>query len=81
MKVKVLFFASLKDISGESAIELELEENATVNLVKIKITLMYPKLEPLLKYVRIAINQEFANAETVINNGDELAILPPVSGG
>ena len=81
MKVKVLFFASLKDISGESKIELELEENSTVDSVKIKITLMYPKLESLLNFVRIAVNQEFADAETVVNNGDELAFLPPVSGG
>ena len=81
MKITVLFFASLKDISGEISVELELEENATVDSAKIKINSMYPKMEPLLNYVRIAINQEFANAETVINNGDELAILPPVSGG
>ena len=81
MKVKVLLFASLKDISGENAFELELEENATVDSVKLKIISMYPKLEPLLNYVKIAINQEFADAETVINNGDELAFLPPVSGG
>ncbi|MCH8927493.1 MAG: molybdopterin converting factor subunit 1 [Candidatus Marinimicrobia bacterium] len=81
MKVKILFFASLKDITGENAVDLELEENATVESVKIKITSIYPKLEPLLNFVRIAINQEFAEAESVINNGDELAFLPPVSGG
>ena len=81
MKVKVLFFASLKDISGENTIELEMEENTTVDSVKIMITIMYPKLEPLLNFVRIAVNQEFVDAETVINNGDELAFLPPVSGG
>lgn len=81
MKVRILFFASLKDITGENAVDLELEENATVESVKIKITSIYPKLEPLLNFVRIAINQEFAEAESVINNGDELAFLPPVSGG
>ena len=81
MKVTVLFFASLKEISGENSVELELEENATADSVKLKIISIYPKMEPLLNYVRIAINQEFADAETVINDGDELAILPPVSGG
>lgn len=81
MIVKVLFFASLKDITGQSGIDLELEENAAVEYLKVKITSMYPKLEPFMSSVKIAINQEFAEEDSVIKNGDELAILPPVSGG
>jgi len=79
--VKVLFFASLKDITGESGIDLELDENADVESLKVEVTSMYPKLKPFMSFVKIAINQEFAEANSVIKNGDELAILPPVSGG
>lgn len=81
MIVKVLFFASLKDITGESGIDLELDENADVESLKVEVTSMYPKLKPFMSFVKIAINQEFAEANSVIKNGDELAILPPVSGG
>jgi len=79
--VKVLFFASLKDITGVSGSDLELDENADVESLKVEVTSMYPKLKPFMSFVKIAINQEFAEANSVIKNGDELAILPPVSGG
>ena len=81
MIVKILFFASLKDVTGESDFDLELEENATVKSLRVKITSMYPKLEPILNSVKIAINQEFVESDSVLKNGDELAFLPPVSGG
>jgi len=79
--VKILFFASLKDVTGESVFDLELEEKATVKSLRAKITSMYPKLEPILNSVKIAINQDFAESDSVLKNGDELAFLPPVSGG
>ena len=81
MKVKVLLFASLKDIAGRRSIELELDQGSTLQQVKEKLTSLYPEIERMQNSVRIAINQEFADEDSSLNNEDEIAFLPPMSGG
>ncbi|WP_312473180.1 molybdopterin converting factor subunit 1 [Neobacillus sp.] len=75
---KVLFFAHLRDAvgeefltvnaSGKTVAELKVELSATYNL---------PKMETIMT----AINEEFASNDEVIRDGDEIAFIPPVSGG
>ncbi len=81
MKVKVLLFASLKDIAGRRALEMELDDASTLKQVTEKLASLYPEIGRMQKSVRIAINQEFADEEISLNNGDEIAFLPPMSGG
>ncbi len=81
MKINVLLFASLRDIAGKGQLELEVEENCTVEDLSKKLYELYPKVESFKSSVRIALNQEFVEGDIELRDGDEIAYLPPVSGG
>lgn len=81
MKVKLLLFASLKDIAGRRDLEMELDDGSTLQHVTEKLASLYPEIGRMQNSVRIAINQEFADENISLNNGDEIAFLPPMSGG
>ena len=81
MKVKLLLFASLKDIAGRRDLEMELDDGSTLQQVTEKLASLYPEIGRMQNSVRIAINQEFADDNSSVNNGDEIAFLPPMSGG
>jgi molybdopterin synthase catalytic subunit len=81
VRVKVLFFGQLKDITGRSQDALEIQEGATLKDVFEHYALEYPKMQQIRGSVVIACNQNFAEASTRVLDGDEIAFLPPVSGG
>ena len=81
MKVRILFFARLKELLHQETVEVTVPENSSVSDVFKVLTIQYPEIESFRKSILIAINQEFATWETLINQGDELALFPPVSGG
>lgn len=79
MQVQVLPFGILKDALGVPALSLELPEGATVATLLRSLASVCP--QPLLAEIAVGVNAEFATAETVLKAGDEVALLPPVSGG
>ena len=79
--VKILFFASLKDLVGKSEIEINLEGKASVRDVFQKLQISYPSLEKYENILLVAVNQEYSNLDTPISPNDEIAFFPPVSGG
>ncbi len=79
--VKILFFASLKDLVGKSEIEINLEEKASVRDVFQKLQIRYPSLKKYENILLVAVNQEYSNLDTPISPNDEIAFFPPVSGG
>ncbi len=81
MTVKVLFFAHYQDATGCREIMWSVEEGATVGTAASSLESRYDKLGDLLKNGRVAVNAEFADATTILRNGDEVAFLPPMSGG
>lgn len=82
MRVKVRLFASLKDITGQSELELELGEEAiTPRSVFYELKTRYPELDRYARIVLVAVNHEYADWETRIGSGDEIVFFPPVSGG
>ena len=80
MKVQILLFGIARDIVGQSPLELECNESIDVNSFKQLLQDKYPKMNHL-SYFKIAINQEFAEDDQVLHEGDEIALIPPVSGG
>ncbi|MCB0696280.1 MAG: molybdopterin converting factor subunit 1 [Chitinophagaceae bacterium] len=78
--MEVLAFGIAKDIFGGTAINVELNDNATTATLKAALEEEYPELKELRSYM-IAVNDEYAQAGTVITEADEVAIIPPVSGG
>ena len=81
MRVRVLFFGILKDLAGKSSDLLELRDGALVRDVLEHYALRMPRLRESLASLAVAVNQEYARAEMVLREGDEVALLPPVSGG
>ena len=81
MKVRLLFFAVLRDIAGVDERELSLEEGATANDVWESLRRSYAKLAEYTQPPMIAINESYAAADALLHDGDELAFIPPVAGG
>ena len=81
MRVNVLYFGVLKEIFGRQREEMDLEEPATVEEVLEECRVRGVASPELMASLAVAVNQEYARAETPLREGDEVALLPPVSGG
>ena len=81
MRVRVLFFGMLKEMAGKAAESIELPEGASVRDLLAHYERQVPRLKDSFSSLALAVNQQYASAETRLNGGDEVALLPPVSGG
>lgn len=81
MQVRILFFGMLKDLAGRGSDVLNLPEHATLGEVFTHYEELIPGLGKLSPSIAISINQEFAGPDSDLREGDEIAFLPPVSGG
>jgi MoaE-MoaD fusion protein len=81
MHVRVLFFGRLKDIVGKSEEDAELSEGARVEDLFARYGRNFPELVKFRSSVVASVNQEFAEWRAKLSSGDEVAFLPPVSGG
>lgn len=81
MSIKVLFFASLTDLLGTDEIELALDAPTPVGALVDKLEGRHPALKKFQRRFRVAVNQEFVDDEFQVTPGDEVALIPPVSGG
>ena len=81
MQVHVLFFGVLKDLAGRSSDTLSLPDHATAADVVNHYAQRLPQTPQIMSSIAISINQEYARPEAPLHSGDEVALLPPVSGG
>jgi molybdopterin converting factor subunit 1 len=81
MNVRVRLFAIQRELAGTREVLLDLVDGATVAVAWDALVARYPVLAPGRDSVRFARNAEYAEPSTVLGDGDELAIIPPVSGG
>ena len=80
MKVNIIGFGIAREVFGSSCISLELDESATVQTLSEAIQKNYPKLAGPGSFA-VAVNNEYALSGLSIQSSDEIAIIPPVSGG
>ena len=80
MVTRLLIFGIAKDIMGSATAEITLSENSTVKDLKSVLEERYPRLKQLSTFM-IALNNQYATGDEIIKPSDELAIIPPVSGG
>lgn len=80
MKIDLLAFGIAKEIFGSSIITIELPANTDTQILKQFLEKEYPRLKQLASYM-VAVNNEYAMNEQIISERDEIAIIPPVSGG
>jgi molybdopterin synthase catalytic subunit len=81
MRVRVLFFGVLKDLAGTSSDWLDLPDGASVRDVLARYEAQIPRLKAMLPSLALAVNQQYAGPDTKLKADDEVALLPPVSGG
>ncbi|KAL6043089.1 Molybdopterin synthase sulfur carrier subunit [Balamuthia mandrillaris] len=86
MKVKCLFFAASKEVCGQEQKEFaDLEEGTTVRQLLARLNEEYPALQQVLASAMVALNQDYVDPHSTqhdpqLHDGDELAIIPPLSG-
>ena len=81
--ITVKFFASLKAIAEKEEEQIEVQSSISMDQLSDIISKTSPKMADIIRdnKIMISVNQEMADAETVIHDGDEVAFLPPFSGG
>jgi molybdopterin converting factor subunit 1 len=79
--VKVLLFGAAADRAGTRETELEVGEGATLKELWPLLADRHPGLSPMRDTLAFAVNGEYARMEDAVSPGDEVAVLPPVSGG
>jgi MoaE-MoaD fusion protein len=79
--IKVLFFGLLKDVTGRAADQLDVPAGSTAGTVFEHYAAQFPKLRGMERSILLARNQDFVRASEPVADNDEIAFLPPVSGG
>ncbi|MGH7273651.1 MAG: MoaD/ThiS family protein [Nitrospiria bacterium] len=81
--VTVKFFAVLKKLTGREDINIPISQSTTLRKVFDHIEMEIPQIRTILKEGRalVAVNQEMADEDSVVRDGDEIAMLPPFAGG
>jgi molybdopterin converting factor subunit 1 len=79
--IKVLLFGAAADRAGTRETELPVEKDVTLAELWPLLTEQFPGLAPMRDTLAFAVNDEYARGDAVVSPGDEVAVLPPVSGG
>ncbi len=80
-KIKVQFYATLRDEMGMRSLEMDLEPGATVRVLKDKLEQDRPGITASIERALVAVNRQYSPDETVLPENAEVALFPPVSGG
>ena len=81
MDVKVLFFASIRDLVGEREQTVSVPEGASVADLLSELAGRHPRFGEMERSLMVSVNQEYVERDRVLTDGDEVALIPPVSGG
>ena len=81
MQIRVLFFGILKDLVGRSSDTVELPAGARVDDLLSRYIRHFTRIQEMLPSLALSVNQEYSRSDRLLNDGDEVALLPPVSGG
>ncbi|MGB7553715.1 MAG: molybdenum cofactor biosynthesis protein MoaE [Candidatus Korobacteraceae bacterium] len=81
MQVQVLYLGMLKDLAGREREVVQLSDGARLSDLYVELQQRLPKLQDFRNAIALAINYEYADGATVLQDNDEVALIPPVSGG
>ena len=81
MRVTVRLFARLRDIAGAAELTRDIAQGATIRSVWRQLAGEYPEFGQYERSISSAVNADYARMDQVLSDGDEVAFLPPVSGG
>lgn len=80
-KVKVVYFASARDVVDRKTELVDFGADSTVAGVADRLVALHPRLKAMRSSLRISVNQEVAGPDDPVKDGDEVGVLPPVAGG
>jgi sulfur-carrier protein len=81
MKIRIRYFASLREILRQNEELLTLQEGASVADVRALLLARNPRLQPIMERSVCAVNHHYVSSETTLHDGDEIVFIPPVGGG
>jgi sulfur-carrier protein len=81
MKIRIKLFAVARQWAGADSVEMDLPANATVGAARAALLNQLPKLSEMGSHLRFAVDEEYADDNTSISAGSNVACIPPVSGG
>ncbi|MDG1511529.1 MAG: MoaD/ThiS family protein [Mariniblastus sp.] len=81
MKIRIKLFAAARELSDTGEIGLEVADGILVKDMKQQISNAYPSMSELILRSAVSLNREFATDQSVVQENDEIALIPPVSGG
>jgi len=81
MKLKVNFYAVCRDLTNSDSCEIDLPVQVSKKDAIETIVQQFPALEKIAQQLALAVNNRYVMSEITLNEGDEISIIPPVSGG
>lgn len=81
MIISIRLFARARDLAGSDVLNVKLAEGATIAELRRRLAADYPALASLLQRSALAVANDFADDSRILSANDEVAVLPPVSGG
>jgi molybdopterin converting factor subunit 1 len=81
MRIRVKLFAIVKERAGVGELPLDLPDASNVAAAELALKEKFPAIAGFLRQAAYAVNREYVDATTALHDGDELAVIPPVSGG
>jgi molybdopterin converting factor subunit 1 len=81
MIARVLVFGGIREIVGGDSVEVEIPPGGTAAGVLDALAAAHPAIGRWTPFLRVAVNREYADGTTPVSAGDEIAVIPPVSGG
>lgn len=81
MRIRLRYFASLREIVGQSEETLTVEEGTRVKDVRAQLEARYPRLQMIIERCTHAVNRSYVPVEAVLHENDELVFIPPMGGG
>ena len=81
MNIRIRYFASLRETTGQSEETLTLQEGTTVAALRAMLLARYPRLQTIMERSLCAVNHQYVSLETMLHDSDEVVFIPPVGGG
>ena len=81
MKVTIRYFASIREAVGVPEESVELEDSASLEVLKGCLNQRHPKIKNYWDFAILSVNRTYAKSDIILKEGDEVGILPPISGG
>jgi len=81
MNIEVKLFAAARQAANQETLSIEIAEGTTVQQLKVELGQQFPDLKSMLDHLLVAIDTEYAGEDQVLQAGQDIALIPPVSGG